>query len=187
MNLIVLRHGEVPSNLKKVYAGKSPEGLTERGACQAKEVEEKIRSYKVHALYSSPIQRALETAEIIGKKIGLEPVIEKAFREMELGPWEGMSETEIAITYPEEWKIWQSRPTDLKLHGRETLHELLERVLIGVQNIHSDAANIVVITHVAIIRVLLLWHAKKSLNLYKTIHIPNAEIFKIRIDTYPCL
>jgi alpha-ribazole phosphatase/probable phosphoglycerate mutase len=104
---------------------------------------------------------------------------------MELGPWEGMSEDDIALKYTEEWKIWRNRPAELKLTGRETLHKLLERVLMGVQNTfrREGDRNIVVITHVAVIRVLLLWHSKKSLNLYNTIHVPNGKVFDIRINT----
>ncbi|GBD96587.1 MAG TPA: histidine phosphatase family protein [Nitrospirae bacterium] len=187
MNLFLVRHGEIPANVKKVYAGRSAERLTDKGIHQAEEVAEKLKSCNVHSIYSSPIQRALQTAEIIREKIKADFFIESAFREMELGPWEGLSENDVARMYPREWSIWQSRPAELKLPGRETLGELLERVLTGVQNIYRDrtSRNIVVVTHVAVIRVLLLWHAKKELNLYKTIHVPNAGVFEIGIDTCP--
>jgi alpha-ribazole phosphatase/probable phosphoglycerate mutase len=186
MKLLMVRHGEIPSNVKKIYAGKSSEKLTKKGILQAKEVSEKLKSYKVHALYSSPIQRAIQTAEIIGKAIEMDFVIENAFREMELGPWEGLSEKDIARLYPEEWHIWHNSPAELKLPGRETLSALLERVLKGIWSIYEGMKDqtIVVVTHVAIIRVLLLWHKRKSLNLYKTIHVPNAEIFEIDINKY---
>ena len=184
MNLLMVRHGEITSNLKKIYAGKSSESLTKNGIKQVKKVSVKLKQYKVDALYSSPVERAIQTAEIISETLGLGFFVEYAFREMELGWWEGLSENDIARIYPEEWRLWQDRPAELKLPGRETLQELLERVLIGVQRIQQFMGNqtIVVVTHVAIIRVLLLWHAKKSLNLYKTIHIPNTAVFEIEID-----
>ncbi len=184
MILLVVRHGETLSNRKKIYAGRSPEKLTRRGIYQAKKTAEKLKSLNVHAIFSSPIKRALQTAEIIGDKIGKEVLIADAFREMELGPWENLSEKDVACLYPEEWNIWQSKPAELKLSGRETLDELLERVLKGIRDIYHEKykLNVVIVTHVAVLRVLLLWHAKKALNLYKTIHVPNAEVFKIRID-----
>ena len=177
--MFMVRHGEIPSNIKKIYAGKSPERLTMRGVAQAKEVAGKLKGVNPHALYSSPVMRALQTAEIIGKEIGKSVLVDDAFREMELGPWEGLSEDEIARTYPEEWSTWQSRPAELNLAGRERLSELLERVLRGIHNIRRERGNIVIVTHVAIIRVLLLWHKKKELNFYKTIHVPNAGVFEI--------
>ena len=73
--------------------------------------------------------------------------------------------------------------------GRETLDVLLERVLTGIRHIYKDHPDgkAVIVTHVAIIRVLLLWHAGKSLNLYKTINVPNAEVVEIRIKGVPSL
>ena len=189
MNLLMIRHGEIPSNVNKVYAGRSPERLTEKGVQQAREVSEKLKSLKIDALYSSPIQRALQTARIVSETIGIDPEVNDAFRELEMGPWEGMSENDVAKEYPDEWGVWNSDPAKLRLEGRETLDALLERVLTGVRDIYKNdsGGNVVIVTHVAIIRVLLLWHAKKSLNLYKTIHVPNAEIFKIRINSRPGL
>ena len=183
MNLLMIRHGQTPSNLKKIYAGKSSERLTKRGEFQAKEVSKKLKSYVVHAVYSSPVQRAIQTAKIICRIIEKDLLIEDAFKEMELGLWEGLSEKDIARLYPKELMLWKHKPAELKLHGRETLGDLLKRVLEGVYKIHQAEGDqdIVVVTHVAIIRVLLLWHTKKSLNFYKTIHIPNAKIFKIKI------
>ena len=183
MNLLMIRHGATFSNLKKIYAGRSSERLTKKGELQAKEVSEKLKSYEVHAVYSSPIQRAIQTAKVICKTIEKDLLIEDAFREMELGLWEGFSEKDIARFYPKEWKLWQHKPAELKLHERETLDGLLNRVLEGIRKIHQTTGDqsIVVVTHVAIIRVLLLWHTKKSLNFYKTIHVPNAEIFEIKI------
>ncbi len=184
MNILMVRHGEIPSNVEKVYAGKSAERLTPKGVAQAEIVAGKLKDLHLRALYSSPIQRAIQTAEIIGKKSSKDVIVEDAFRELELGPWEGMSENDIAQKYPEEWAVWNSNPAELKLPGREMLHELMARILEGLKHIYQNAEkqNVVIVTHVAIIRVLLLWHENKSLNLYKTIHVPNAEIFKIEIN-----
>ena len=184
MNLILVRHGEIPSNVNRIYAGRSPEGLTDKGLSQAKTVSAELNKYRIDAIYSSSIQRAVQTAQILSEVVGVDPKVDESFRELEMGAWEGMSEADIAREYPEEWSIWNSDPARLRLEGRETLDALLERVLTGVRDIykeHSDG-NAVIVTHVAIIRILLLWHTKKSLNLYKTINVPNAEIFKIRIN-----
>jgi alpha-ribazole phosphatase/probable phosphoglycerate mutase len=167
----------------KIYAGRSDEGLTEKGVMQVKEVSQKLKEYSLDALYSSPIQRTLQTADIIKDTVGKPYRVERDFREMELGPWEGLSEKDVARRYPDEWNTWNNRPADLKLQGRETLDTLLERVLAGVRKIHVDIGDgtAVVITHVAIIRVLLLWNLGKSLNLYKTVDVLNAKIFSITV------
>ena len=172
------------SNVKKIYAGTSDEGLTEKGVIQAKQVADKLKNYKIHSLYTSPVKRAFETAIIIGKVIDKESIVDTAFREMKMGPWEGLSESEVAQMYYEDWNTWNNRPAELRLPGRETLAELRDRVLKGIRGISRETINhnVVIVTHVAIIRVLVLWHSGRSLNLYKTIHVPNAEIFEINIS-----
>ncbi len=187
MKFLFVRHGEIPSNVNKVYAGRSAEQLTEKGAAQANEVAGILKNRDVHAIYTSPIQRAVQTAKVIGETIGLDFNTEYSFRELEMGLWEGMAETDVANQYPKEWQVWNSMPAELRLDGRETLEDLLERVLNGIRTIYmsDNDRTVVVVTHVAIIRVILLWHAKKSLNLYKTIHVPNAEVFEIDLASSP--
>ena len=133
-----VRHGEIDSNLKKVYAGWSQERLTERGVLQAEEAGEALKGEGIDALYCSPLKRAVQTAEIIGKAINRELVLDDHFREMKLGLWEGLSEDEIENAYPEEWRLWNTRPAELVLEGRETLRELQERVLEGIRRRMSE-------------------------------------------------
>ncbi|MEM3101657.1 MAG: histidine phosphatase family protein [Candidatus Nitrosotenuis sp.] len=183
MNIFLVRHGEVLSNLRKVYAGKSPEPLTERGRRQAYEAGERLKSFNIDALYTSPVKRAVETAMIIGEVTGKEYIVMDEFREMELGPWEGLSEDEIARLYPKEWRIWQEKPAELLMNGRETLNGVLMRALKGMEKVCKDRekGNSIIVTHVAIIRVLLLWRKGETLNHYKTLQIPNCEVFEISV------
>jgi len=189
MDLILVRHGEIPSNIKRVYAGRSPEYLTDRGVRQAEEVAARLSGLNIDGIYTSPIRRAVQTAEIISTQLNVALEINDAFRELEMGPWEGMSEADIAEEYPEEWDTWNKRPAELRLPGRETLDELLKRVISGIQGLYveKDRKHAVLVTHVAIIRVILLWKAGKNLNLYKTIHVPNVATFTVYLNEMPCL
>ena len=183
MNYYLVRHGEIEANVKKIYAGWSEEGLTPKGIDQAKRAGEELSGVGVNAIYCSPLRRAVQTAEIIGEFLNKEPIVENSFKELKLGIWEGMSEEDVAIRFPEEWKIWNERPADLILEDSETLKELLERVLGGIENIRAREKKdscVLIVTHVAIIRVLLLYTKKMDLNLYRTIPVPNGGVFVIR-------
>ena len=71
--IIFLRHGQAENNTKKILAGRSPGvNLTEAGIQQAKQVGKMLESLNISAIYSSPIDRALQTAEIVGKHCDLE-------------------------------------------------------------------------------------------------------------------
>ena len=182
MEWYFVRHGEIEANVKKIYAGWSDEGLTQRGRQQAREVAEELPRFEIGSIYTSPLKRAAQTAEIIGGILSKQPVREESFKEMRLGPWEGKSEEEIQRDFPDEWKIWDTSPAELILEGRETLHELLERVLAGLKRVKEREVDgsALVVTHVAIIRVLLLHSQGKDLNLYRTVPVPgNGKIFHL--------
>ena len=181
MNWYFVRHGEIESNLKKIYAGWSQEGLTQKGIQQTEKAAKDLVGLGIDAIYCSPIQRGIETAKIIGRILQKRPILENSFKEMRLGPWEGRSEQEIRKKFPGQWKTWNSRPAELILTGRETLPELLKRVLSGIKEMREqmDGSSVLVVTHVAIIRVLLLHAQKMDLNLYRTIPVPNGKIFEI--------
>ena len=180
-----IRHGEIQSNVDKVYAGWSDEALTERGVCQAEKAGETLRGKGIDKIYCSPLRRAVQTAEIIGKAVGRVPIVDEHFKEMGMGPWEGLSEDEVEKKFPEEWRVWNAKPGELRLEGRETLGELQERVLEGVRRQRSEvggqrSGKVVVVTHVAIIRVLKLHVEGRDLNEYKKVPVPgNGEVFRI--------
>jgi len=176
-----LRHGEVESNVKKIYPGWSEELLTQKGRQQVIKVAKKLSQFKINRIYTSPLKRAVQTANIIGDFLKKRPFFEENFKELRLGIWEGMSEDEISRLFPEEWEIWNKKPAELELEGREKLHELLERVLNGVRKIreNEDGGNILVVSHLAAIRILLLYTKKMDMNLYRTISILNGEFIEI--------
>lgn len=186
MNWYFVRHGEIDANLRKIYAGRSPEVLTERGRAQARMMGEKLRDLGIDEIYCSPVYRAVETAEIIGDLLAKRPIIEEAFREISMGPWEGLSEDEVERNFPIAWQIWNNKPTELVLEGRETLAELLQRVLGALKSIQTQNNHkaVLVITHVAIIRVLTLFWQHLDLNLYRTMPVPHGKIFALEESIY---
>lgn len=183
MKWYFVRHGEILSNLRKVYAGWGEEPLTDRGVRQAEAVAEDLAGLKPAAIYSSPLPRTMQTAAIIGRAVGLAPVPEEGFIEIRMGPWEGMSEKAVAGEYPEEWRTWNERPDELRLEGRETLAQLRDRAMAAVARIKvaapGDGDAVLVVTHVAVIRVLVLQAAGRPLSEYKSIEVPNCGVFPI--------
>ena len=185
MNWYLVRHGEIEANVRKIYAGQSPERLTPRGRRQAKEIAEQLQGQGIEVIYCSPVVRAVETAEIIGALLNKRPVIAEAFKEIGLGPWEGKSEAEVQRSFPKEWQIWSTRPTELVMEGRETLRELLQRVLTGLDSIQANNGHGsgLIVSHVAIIRVLMLHYQNKDLNLYRSLLIPHGKVFPLKRPT----
>jgi broad specificity phosphatase PhoE len=181
MNWYFIRHGQIASNLKKVYSGRSDEALTEAGREQVRQASSQLAEIAIDAIYSSPLTRTQQTAEIIAHELDWNLPInsDDSFNELKMGPWEGMPETDVETRFPDEWTIWNSRPADLQMDDRETLVQLQDRVLDGmraIQESHPDH-SILIVTHVAIIRVISLFANSLDLNLYKTVPVDNARVF----------
>ncbi|GAH54303.1 unnamed protein product [marine sediment metagenome] len=104
---------------------------------------------------------------------------------MKLGPWEGLSEDLVAEKFPDECKIWNSKPSQLELEGRETLKELQLRALKAVKKFSNSSENlkILAVSHVAIIRVLITHFNNMSIDDYRVIDIPNGAVFLLNNKT----
>jgi len=186
MDLYFIRHGQIDSNINKIYAGWSDESLNPLGKTQAKQAGFALRKENITKLYCSPIKRTYETAAIIGSITGQIPVIEESFKELCLGPWEGLSEDQIALKYPDQWEIWNKTPADLLMKGRESLDDLLKRALKGINKLRlTTGGNIAIVTHVAIIRVLCLYSINRGLNNYRDIQVPkNGGIYLLKNERH---
>jgi broad specificity phosphatase PhoE len=185
MKLYLVRHGQIASNVNRVYSGRSEEGLTEVGREQARQAAAGIKDLAIDAVYCSPLRRTRETAEIIAESIGLPVHDEPSLIEFDYGEWAGKSEDEIARLYPEQWRLWNSRPADLQVEGRESVAALLKRVYEGMERIRHlhPAGNVLAVTHVAVVRAALMNIEKMDLNLYRQIAVPNAGLFKIAYNS----
>ena len=188
MNWFFIRHGQINSNLNKVYSGRSDEPLNAKGLEQAHQAAELIKSKAIDRVISSPLVRAGQTANIIASANGLKMTYDTEFNEMKFGAWEGKSESAIQQRYPLEWRLWNTSPHQLKLPGRETLQKLQQRVVERMHSISLKGAggankneNILVVTHVAVIRVALLYAQQRPLSEYKSITVENCQLFPISL------
>ncbi len=183
MNWYFLRHGQINSNLNKVYSGRSDEPLNARGIEQANQAVELIKSKGITRVISSPLPRAGQTATILASAIGLKVDFDPAFNEMKFGAWEGKSEKAIQQQYPLEWALWNSSPHQLKLPDRETLQQLQQRVVERMHHLSAagQADNILVVSHVAVIRVALLYAQQRPLSEYKSVTVDNCQLFTVSL------
>lgn len=182
--LYLIRHGLIQSNLEGVYAGRSQEGLTDVGFMQAEQVGSRMRGWGIAILYSSPLLRAVQTAEAISRQINARVVLEPGLIEMELGPWTGLSKDEVAVRYGAAYELWCKRPGDLKMDGMETVEDIRKR-LEGVLNRFSKGKNhhiVAMITHAALIKCAFLHINRLPLNSYHRTHVPNLSTFRIDLN-----
>ena len=127
--LILIRHGQTDWNAEGRWQGQADPPLNQHGREQAQRVAQELASQKLTVLYSSDLNRALETARIIGTELGLEVIPDVRLREIRLGLWQGMLSTDIQSQYPEEFREWYVSPPAVRPPGGEDLTTLAKRVL----------------------------------------------------------
>ena len=141
MNLYVVRHGQVPSNVDGIVSGWNDEKLTEKGIEQANKIRNELQSVKFDVVYSSPIDRARQTAEIIAPQNDI--VLDSRLAEREPGAMLGKSRKDI------DKNTWNSLDIDRTPDGAETLAAGLKRVKSFLDEIHSKdrEKTVLIVTH----------------------------------------
>lgn len=100
-HFLLIRHGETDWNREGRFQGSRDIPLNEVGLSQAREVAAFLRDKHLDAIWSSHLQRARVTAELIAEPHGLEVQINKQLQEVNLGAWEGLTPNEVRAAYPE--------------------------------------------------------------------------------------
>lgn len=153
--LLFVRHGETLNNRLRIFQGQSGAGLTEKGREQAGLLAERLRATraKFSALYTSDLERAAETASILGKVLGLVPKPHPGLREVALGRWEGLHEDEIKAAMPEQWAAWRNGE-DIARGGGERLADVTARMAQAADEIANEHASrtVLVVSHGAAIK-----------------------------------
>lgn len=123
--IYLIRHGETPTT-GKVLPGRAPGlHLSERGRGQAEAVAARLP--RVDAVYSSPLERARETAAPTCERLQKELLLDDSLLEADFGEWTGKSLTDLS-TLP-EWQVVQKRPSEFRFPGGESFVEMQERVV----------------------------------------------------------
>jgi broad specificity phosphatase PhoE len=145
--LTLIRHGETGANLEGVWQGSMDAPLNERGLAQAARVAAYLgeRCADASALYSSPLQRAYHTAELIGEAVGLVPQVDEQLTEFHLGSWEGKTYHDLQ----HEHRLWHHMKSDPDFapHGGESPRQVVDRFsrsLLRIARSHPGERVIVV-------------------------------------------
>lgn len=155
--LIVIRHGETVDNLRGVAQGWRDSELSPRGRAQVERIAERIRALAPDALFCSTLPRAITTAGVIGRALGLEAVQLDDLREMNCGEWEGISFVEVRQNDPDLYRRWSTDPHE-PCPGGESYSDVRARIARGVEAIreqmNGQPSTVAVVSHGTAIRLL---------------------------------
>jgi len=184
LTIYLLRHGQTQWNADGGrYLGRTDIPLTEKGISQAHDTANQLAGVSFTAIYSSPLQRALHTAQIVG---GGKPVItDDRLVETDFGAWEGKTKEEITKEDSALTTSWEEDPSTTKAGGTgETALDLVTRVAGFFQSLHQQhkEGNILVVAHNGVNRFYLAHKLGMPLKNYHKLVQDNASITLFTLD-----
>ena len=176
--LYLIRHGETDYNNTMRFQGQIDIPLNRKGIEQAEKVADFLKDIPLQAIYTSSLQRARTTAEIIGRVKKIEPQETDALREMSFGIWENMNSKDIQKKYAKEWKDFFASPASTTIPKGESMSDVQKRAYPVVQQILDEhpEGDVAFVAHGGIIRVLICTMLGLDLNRAWHLHVGNASV-----------
>ena len=156
--IIFLRHGQAKNNTERILSGRTPGvPLTDKGITQAQQTAELLEHMNISAIYSSPIQRAKHTAEIVGKHNSIDVTIDDRLIELDMGKFTNVPYDEIFTSHGNVFMKFYDGELEIAHNGVETFADVKKRVASIVEEViekHPDQ-NVVLVTHMDPIKAML--------------------------------
>jgi broad specificity phosphatase PhoE len=156
--LILVRHGETLWNVEKVFRGRADVSLDELGIRQAELLGKYLSNWRLEAIYSSPVKRALDTANIIARYQNVAVRIAEGLTDFDFGEWQSLPEQEVMRLYPDLLNEWHSNPHKVRMPGGESLEDAKKRAVEVVNDVLSKhQGSVALVSHRVVIKVLICY------------------------------
>jgi probable phosphomutase (TIGR03848 family) len=181
---LLIRHGETDYNKKMLFPGRLPEiHLNPRGRKQAGLLAEKLLAAPISAIYSSPLDRTMETAGPLAKALTLDIIPTPGLLEMDCGDWQGQSLKKLR-----RQKIWQSvqqHPSLFHFPGGESIAECQQRIVQVLETLrlkHSTQELIACFSHSDPIKLAITYYLGLPLDNFQRLNINTGSVTALQIS-----
>jgi broad specificity phosphatase PhoE len=176
IKFILVRHGETEWNrVRRIQGSASDTPLSETGKRQAECLALRLKDEKIQAIYSSPLQRALDTAQAIAHYHQLAVTSLPSLKEIDVGELEGVLSAELRQRFDELICRNDDNQEWVKLPGGESVSDVQKRAWETVKSIaaqHSEG-TVVVVTHYFVIMAIVC----------QILNLPLCQIVRLRLST----
>jgi broad specificity phosphatase PhoE len=177
--IYLARHGQTAYNLERRFQGQLPVPLDETGKAQAADLAERAVEHNFAVLWCSPLLRARQTADIVARRIGLEPREDARLMETDAGDWTDRSFADVQAEKPEQLaRFFRGDPT-FAFPGGESFAQQGVRVAAALHDIKHAEFPALVVCHGVVIRIALFQRSEQRAALADP--VPNAAL--IALDT----
>lgn len=184
MLIIFARHGETVFGLEKRLEGLSDSSLTDNGRRQAEKLGFYCQEKGVKAIFTSPLKRSLDTANIVGNILRIKPEVEERLREICFGEWEGLNKDILRKSF-----LWRKREKDLfhflhpgffKNSPGESYSQAYERLTSFIKE-SKPQENSIIISHLGILRSAMVFFKKIPPGKFGNFTPPNNQIIVVNL------
>ncbi len=185
MDLILVRHGETETNRLGKIQGVSQSPLNERGLKQAEAAARALDEEKPFALYASPLRRAVQTADAISSRTGIEVVTEHGLIEMDVGEFEGLTGRQLRERFPDVMRSWDEDAYSTLMPGGESLEIVSERAwetVARLADVHADE-TVVAVTHNFTIQMILCTALGMPPNNFRRLRVDLGSITRLLVSS----
>ena len=182
--IYLARHAESDWNAENRFQGHTDRPLTERGRAQAEALADELADKPLEAVFSSPLHRALDTAELVAARHDLPAIPVEALREVDVGGWAGLWRSEVETRFPDAFGRWLAGGEGWE--NGETYDEMAERVLAAVRQIAGEhpESTVLIVSHGGPIRALHAAAQGMTVHDYRRLHRvePNARLSALAVE-----
>ena len=184
--ILLMRHGHVEGIDPPRFRGRLELDLTALGQAQARLTGVRIAAeWSPSAVYSSPMQRCLDTAMVIATASGDGQVMPlEGLQDIDYGDWQGHLHSEIATQDPQTYAVWEHAPHLVRLPGGESLQDVVARTADGLRTVLSAHPHgvVVMVGHDSVNRLLLLQCLDQPLSAYRRLELSPCGLTEVDID-----
>jgi len=172
--IMLIRHGDTDWNVEEIFRGRVDIELNETGIKQAELLAKHLSDEKIVAIYSSPLKRALRTAEIITGSRNVDVTPAPELIDFDYGEWQGLSHSMVKERYPKLYNDWMSNPQVVRMPKGENLDDVKRRTISLVDRLIAEhEGTIALVSHRVIHKVLIC----------ALLGLDNSRFWNIRLDT----
>jgi probable phosphoglycerate mutase len=173
-SIYLARHGQTAYNLEGRFQGQLPVPLDDTGRAQAADLAERAAAHGFAALWTSPLLRARETADVVARLLGLQPREDPRLMETDAGDWTNRSFAEIQAEAPEQFAAFVAGDPSFAFPGGESFAEQEERVSAALADIELGELPALVVCHGMVIRAAFAVRTGRPIS--RTERVPNAGL-----------
>lgn len=188
MRLILVRHGQTEWNQLGRIQGRTDIPLNDTGIMQARAAGEWLSQRRIDAVYSSPMQRAFDTATEIARPHGLPVISIDDIIEIDFGLWEEKTADELKKLYPEYWNDWswhldEEKSANMQAESAYTILNRVKRALNSIFEENTAGSTAVVVSHTMPIKLIMANAIGLPLKSLQSIKVGNCGICELDMNT----